>query len=169
MSVIAACITDELITIAADSILVKEDLKRKNFSKVAMYDNIIVGGCGSVEELSLFLLYSKRHLPKTASEHGILDYLCSFAEYKYKYTKNDTVENSYIIAYKNKLFETDGMFVQQVTKYTAIGEGESYALAALYLAHTPEEAVKCACEFCCNTTEPIHSCCMLITINENIE
>ena len=55
------------------------------------------------------------------------------------------------------VYEVDGMFVQEVKDYTAIGEGEPYALTALYLDHDVVEAVQAACKFSCFVSEPIVS------------
>lgn len=158
MSVIAARVEEGCITIASDSILIKDDLKRTNFKKLVEFDNMVVGGCGSAEELSLFFQYAKTHAaPESATTEGILFYLKKFAEWKANINSVDTIDNCYLIVYGNKLFEVDGMFVQEITEYTAIGEGESYALAALYLGHDVIAAVECACEFCSATSEPIIS------------
>ena len=157
MSVIAARIFNNRIEVSADSILIKSDLKRTNFKKLIETNGMIVGGCGAAEELSLFFQYAKEHNPNTADVEGIVSFMRRFADWKGNINNNDTVENCYIIVYKNKLFEVDEFFVQEITRYTAIGEGESYALAAMYLGHSTVEAVDCACEFCSAVSQPIIS------------
>jgi len=47
------------------------------------------------------------------------------------------------------------MFINEIKDFAAIGAGEDFANAALYLGHSPEEAVKVACELCCFVSEPI--------------
>ena len=47
------------------------------------------------------------------------------------------------------------MFVHEISDYIAIGAGEQFANAALYLGHTPKEAVKVACDLSCYVSEPI--------------
>lgn len=47
------------------------------------------------------------------------------------------------------------MFVREIKDYYAIGAGEDFATAALYLGHTPKEAVKTACDISCFVAEPI--------------
>jgi hypothetical protein len=47
------------------------------------------------------------------------------------------------------------MFVHEVFDFISIGAGEDFANAALYLGHTPKEAVKVACELSCYVCEPI--------------
>jgi hypothetical protein len=47
------------------------------------------------------------------------------------------------------------MFINEIKDFAAVGAGEDFANAALYLGHSPEEAVKVACELCCFVSEPI--------------
>jgi hypothetical protein len=65
------------------------------------------------------------------------------------------IENVYLLIYDGHLFEIDRMFVHEVSDYIAIGAGEDFANAALYLGHTPQEAVKVACDLSCYVCEPI--------------
>ena len=65
------------------------------------------------------------------------------------------------------MFEVDGMFVQEVTHYTAIGEGEPYALTALRLDYDPEYAVKITSELCTYVSEPV--ICYRIATNGDFE
>ena len=155
MSVIAARVYNDRIVIASDSIVVKESLKRTNFKKLQKINNIIVGGCGVAEELALFFEFV-RHTPSPEPNiAGLQSYMLQFANMKEYYTKETKSECTYLLIVEGKLFEIEGMFVQEVVDYTAIGEGEDYALAALYLGHTVEEAVKVACDLCCFVSEPI--------------
>ena len=78
-----------------------------------------------------------------------------FSKYKEHYVGNSDIENCYLIIMNNQLFEVDGFFVQKVEDYTAIGEGEPYALTALYLGQAPIEAVKTTCELCCHVSLPV--------------
>lgn len=157
MSVIAARVTDKFIEVASDSIISKEELKRTNFTKLIQVNDMIFGGCGSAEELSIFLDFVKEvptiQFPTTAK---IRDLMLEFAKVKELYTGDAKVDNAYIIAIDGSLFEVDGMFVTQITDYTAIGQGESYALAALHLNHSVQEAVKVAADLCCFVAEPIN-------------
>lgn len=155
MSVIAAKVFPDYIEIASDSILIKDDLKKTNFKKIHTNQLITAGGCGSAEELCLFFTFIEEHEPRVATVSGILSYMKQFAKWKFDYVNDDTINNCYIIIYKGKLFEVDGMFVQEIKEHTAIGEGEAYALAALHLKHSIEEAVKTACDLSCYVSEPI--------------
>lgn len=158
MSVIAAKVYENSIMIAADSIIMKDDLKKTNFLKLRhyVYNEIVCGGCGSAEELSLFFEYmSKLQKQINVNTQTILDLLYDFSKYKEHYVGNSEIENCYLIIMNGQLFEIDGFFVQKIEDYTAIGEGEPYALTALYLGQTPIEAVKTTCELCCHVSLPV--------------
>ena len=134
MSVIAAKVYENSIMIAADSIIMKDDLKKTNFLKLRhyVYNEIVCGGCGSAEELSLFFEYmSKLQKQINVNTQTILDLLYDFSKYKEHYVGNSEIENCYLIIINGQLFEIDGFFVQKIEDYTAIGEGEPYALTAL--------------------------------------
>ncbi len=156
MSVIAARVIESTIEIAADSILIKEDIKRTGYKKLyRMLDDFVVGGCGSAEELSLFFEFAKRNKPQAKTIAGIIDYIKLFSEYKQRFTEDSTVNNEYLIIYGGTLYEVDGLFVTEVIDYTAIGQGEAYALSALYLGYDAYTAVDTACELCLNVSKPI--------------
>lgn len=156
MSVIAVKVEADKITIAADSIIIKDDLKRTNFQKLRDLGHIIVGGCGSAEELSLFFEFAKCSKDKLTSDYAVQKFMNKFSAFKRAYTDDNKINNAYIIIYDKHVYEVDGMFVQEVKDYTAIGEGEAYALAALHLGHDVE-AVQAACKFSCFVSEPIVS------------
>lgn len=155
MSVIAVKIDSDKITVASDSIIIKDDLKRTNFQKLHDFEHMIVGGCGSAEELSLFFEFAKRSKEKLTSVYAVQEFMDKFSNCKRAYTDDNKINNAYIIIYDKHVYEVDGMFVQEITDYTAIGEGEAYALAALHLGHSVEEAVQVACDLCCYVSEPI--------------
>lgn len=155
MSLVCAKIDNNTISIAADSIIVKDGLKRSNFKKLLNINNMIIGGCGTAEELSLFFEFVKDHKPLEPTIRGIHDFLLEFSKILSTYIDDSTIKNSYIIVYEDHVFEVEGMFVQEVFDYVAIGDGEDFALTALYLGHSVEEAVKVAAAFCCNVSLPV--------------
>lgn len=155
MSVVAVKVESDKITIAADSIIIKDDLKRTNFQKLHDFGHIIVGGCGSAEELSLFFEFAKRSKEKLTSVYAVQEFMSKFATCKRAYIDDNKINNAYIIIYDKHVYEVDGMFVQEVKDYTAIGEGEPYALTALHLGHNVVSAVRAACDLCCFVSEPI--------------
>lgn len=70
----------------------------------------------------------------------------------------DHIKN--VLAAKYKNYEDDFSFYlesefPELFDYGAIGAGEDFATAALYLGHHPKEAVKVACDLSCYVCEPI--------------
>ena len=154
MSVIAVKVTEDHIDIAADSILVKEGLKRTDFVKLRKINNMIIGGCGCAEELVLMFNFAKDNTPDNPTEKSIIEFMSKFSQYKEAMTGSPSLED-YVIITDSHAFEVNGFFVKEISNYTAIGEGERFALAALHLGHTVQEAVQAAIDLCCYTSEPI--------------
>lgn len=156
MSVVAARVYQDKIVVAADSILVKGWSKRTgNFAKLEFINEMIVGGCGTAQECGLMWRYMQTHRPESPTEKDVLAFLAEFSQWKKELTGNADLENQFIMAYKGHLFEIEPMFVFEIKDYTAIGAGEDFANAALYLGHSPEEAVKVACDLSCYVAEPV--------------
>lgn len=142
---------------AADSIVVRGWSKNTNgdFVKLDRINNMILGGCGSAQEQSLMWQYMKTHKPSGAAEKDILDFIIEFGRWKKDLTGESSVSNSYLLAFDGHLFQIERMFVYEVRDYEAIGAGGDFSNAALYLGHSPREAVKVACDLCCMVAEPI--------------
>ena len=159
MSVVAAKIYEDKIVIAADSICVrgwsKMNSAEKKHTKLFRYQDLVIGGVGKSEEISLFQRYMKSHMIKEMTEDCILDYIIEFKKWKKDLCGNDEIENQYIIASKGKCFSTNGYFVFGVNDYYAIGAGDDFARGAMYMGASPEEAVKAACDLCVYVSEPI--------------
>lgn len=154
MSVVAGKVYADKIVIAADSIVVRGWSKRTNFSKLQKINDMIIGGVGDATEFSLFIRFAQTHNPETATEKDVLAFIVEFSKWKSDY-KSGSLENAYLLIFDKHLFCIDGVYVQEINDYEAIGAGEDYANAAMYLGHTPQEAVKTACELCCFVAEPI--------------
>lgn len=157
ISVIAAKVYDDRIEIAADSIICNsEDTKRTNFKKLRCFKDMIYGGCGDAEELTLFFRYVETHaIPQIASEADVQEYFYNFYTYKEKYSQEFKSNNTYFIVINKQLFEIEGAFIKRVDDYAACGKGQPYALAALKLGHTVDEAVQVSADLCCYVSEPI--------------
>lgn len=154
MSVIAGKVYADKIVIAADSIVIRGWSKKTNFSKLLQVNDMIIGGVGDATEFSLFIRFAQTHKPETANEKDILAFIVEFSKWKNDY-KSGTLENAYLLIFNKHLFSIEGIYVQEINEYEAFGAGEDYANAAMYLGHTPKEAVKAACELCCFVAEPI--------------
>ena len=159
MSVVVCKVNDDNIEVAADSICVSGWSKMPrgtNHTKLAKYNGMIIGGCGLSEEISLFFHYMKTHsIADAVTEKDVLDFILEFRDWKYTYSRSNSFEANYIIAYKGKAFMIDGMFVMPIKDYCAIGAGRDYASGALYMGASAEKAVKAACELCAMVAEPI--------------
>lgn len=157
MSVVAVKVYKDTIQIAADSIMVYGDSKKTNrtFSKLVKVNNMIIGAVGSAEEASLMAHYADTHKPLTSSEKDILTFMIEFSKWKADVCAGSDIDNNYIIIYEGKAFYIAGMLVFEIDNYEAIGAGMDFANAAMYLGHTPKEAVKVACELSCWVAEPI--------------
>lgn len=157
MSVVAAKVYDNRIVMAADSILVKGWSKATNgnFTKINQINGMLVGGTGNAKELSLLWHFMRTHKPDGNTEKEILGYIVEFSKWKQDLIGEGGISNTYLLAYDGHLFEIEDMFVYEIKDYDAVGAGEDFANAALYLGHSPREAIKVACELSCFVAEPI--------------
>lgn len=158
MSVVAVRINKSNITMAADSIIIHgwSDKTPVGKGKIFEVNGMIIGTAGYASEGVHLSLFAENHTPLDATERSVAEFLTEFGSWKMK-TMNGvaTIENEYLIAFKNKCFYVSGSYIAEVDDYFAIGAGAPYAEAALYLGHTPAEAVKTACALCCYVDEPI--------------
>ena len=157
MSVVAVKVNKNNIEIASDSIIVRGYSKRtdRNFHKLVKINDIIVGAVGDAEEASLFINFCELHNIKEPNETSILNFMVEFMTWKTGISEHYGLDNEYIIVYGGKVFSVNNLLVEEVTNYEAIGAGEDFATAALYLGHSAKEAVKVACDLCCWVAEPI--------------
>jgi len=157
MSVVAVRVTDKQIIVAADSILCRGWSKstKGDFTKINKDNGMIIGAVGSAQEASLMWHYMSTHKPSAPNNKAILEFIIEFARWKHDLGSGSDIKNDYIVAFSGKAFLVNNMFVNEISSYEAIGAGEDYANAALYLGHSPKEAVKVACALCCYVSEPI--------------
>lgn len=158
MSVVAVKVNDNSISIAADSILCKWDQKKSNpkdFTKIAKINDMVIGGCGFAREISLIWHYMETHKPRSTEVKDILTFFVEFVKWKSEYGDGSEMKNDYILVYSGHAYLCSELFIHEIHEYEAIGAGENFANAALYLGHTPREAVKVACDLSCFVSEPI--------------
>ena len=158
MSVVAVKKTDKKIKIAADSISVcgwtrmEKTIKKAKLFKV---NGIIAGGVGLASENLLLENFCLTHKPHQATEREVLNFFIEFNNYL-KDLGLSGYSNHFILCYQGKAFLIEqNLYVNEVNEYAAIGAGEDFALAALYLGHSAKEAVETACELCAMVCEPI--------------
>lgn len=158
MSVVAVKLYADEIEMSADSIVVcgsRKELFYGHNTKINQINDMIIGTSGTCEESSLMWLYAKNHRPAAATERDVLDFIMEFADWKRSRTGNSNIDNHYLLAFGGKAFHIQNYLVLEVDKYSAIGAGADYALAALYLEKSAPEAVKVACDLSCFVSEPI--------------
>ena len=155
MSVVAAKVYDNRIVIAADSILVRYGMtKENNYSKLEYINGMIIGGSGYASESSLMYRFAQTHKPETPTEKDMLAFIIEFYNWKKDFGNTD-LHNQFLSAYEGHLFEVRHLFIREINDFMAIGAGEDFARAALYLGHTPREATEVACALSCYVSEPI--------------
>ena len=157
MSVVAARVYKDKIIMAADSIIVRGWSKRTDHDivKIDEINGMIVGGTGYAQELSLMWQYMATHKPASATEKDVLSFIVEFSQWKRNLIGNGNVDNTYLMAYDGHLFQIEEMLVYEVSEYSAVGAGQDFANAVLYLGNSPRDAVKVACELSCFVAEPI--------------
>ena len=157
MSVVAARVYSDRIVMAADTIIVHGWSKQPNqdFVKINEINGMIVGGTGYAQELSLMWQYMATHKPAAPTEKDVLAFVVEFSRWKRDLIGNGNIDNAYLMAYDGYLFQIESMFVYEVHEYSAVGAGEDFSNAAMYLGHTPNEAVQVACALSCMVSEPI--------------
>ena len=158
MSVVAVKKTDKKIKIAADSISVCGWTRmEKTIKKAKLFEvnGIIAGGVGLASENLLLENFCLPHKPHQATEREVLNFFIEFNNYL-KELGMSGYSNHFIFCYKGKAFLIEqNLYVNEVNEYAAIGAGEDFALAALYLGYSARTAVETACELCAMVCEPI--------------
>ena len=156
MSVVAARVYKDKIIMAADSIIVRGWSKRTDHDivKINEINGMIVGGTGYAQELSLMWQYMATHKPASATEKDVLSFIVEFSQWKRNLIGNGNVDNTYLMAYDGHLFQIEEMLVYEVSEHSAVGAGQDFANAVLYLGNSPRDAVKVACELSCFVAEP---------------
>jgi hypothetical protein len=133
--------------IAADSIQVRwptQVVGLGKFTKLWDEGPLVIGTVGTCEEGGLMRLFSMNHQPHGADVRSITEYLGEFGAWKKTSTESGKVENHSLLGWRGRLFHCEGLFADEIAAYDAIGAGQDFALAALYLGHSPIEAVEAA-------------------------
>lgn len=164
MSVVAVRVEKDKITIGADSILVNGYTQEKDkLAKLFQNDWAVVGDVGSAQEGALFQIYTKTRRPRESSIEGITEFLFEFYQWKKEKTESVELTNDYIIVFDGKAFLVEGFYVKEIKDYMAIGAGMDFALAALYLGSSVQDAIKTSCHLSILCEEPVN----IITVNKN--
>lgn len=159
MSVVCTRIYDTFIEIAADSQATLGWTAFKDDKSVKIFESelgMIIGAVGSAEPIAMLKIFTKKQVPKEATQDGIAEFIYDWQSWLSDNSKGVSDKNSYHILYKGKAFLADGYYIQEITNYHAIGSGMEYALAALYFGKTAEEAVEVACDLNIYCAPPIN-------------
>ena len=157
MSVVAVRINKDTIEVSADSILVQGWTKLEKSTKLIHINDMHIGFSGTSEEGGLFKLYCATRKPEQASEGSIVNFFSEFSDWKNNKTGVSSLNNQYILIFNKKVFDIYHFDVREIVNYTAIGAGMEFALAALHLGHTSEDAVKVACDLSVYCSTPVHT------------
>jgi len=157
MSVVAVRVEKDKIIIGADSILVNGYTQEKDkLAKLFQNDWAVVGDVGSAQEGALFQIYTKTRRPRESSIEGITEFLFEFYQWKKEKTESVELTNDYIIVFDGKAFLVEGFYVKEIKDYMAIGAGMDFALAALYMGSSVQDAIKTACHLSILCEEPVN-------------
>ena len=159
MSVVAVKVYDKEIIMSADSIIVhghSNDKTPVGRGKIFEVNGMLIGASGTASEGIHMALFAENHTPLAMNDREMTKWMNEFALWRAReFCVEDKIGNQFLIAYKGKVFYCYGDYIGEVTDFFAIGAGESYARAALYLGHSPAESVKVACALSCYVDEPI--------------
>ena len=148
--------------IAADDIAVNgwtisNNADNQTFSKLEKINDITIGGSGKTEVITLLFMYARTNLIKTNDQDSMLEWFKGFLDWRKQKTDKYGIEgNTFLIVYGDKAFYFENFLCVEVKENFAIGAGRDFALAALSLGHSAEEAVKVACKLSAFCNEPIH-------------
>jgi len=159
MSVVACRITKGGYEIAADSISVRwatqEKGDRSKLSKLTSINGLDIGASGDVGEIGMFYTFASTRRPERPTEAALLEFLAEFSKWKKDRIGGGDLKAAYLIGYEGHVFYVSGWCITEVATFEAIGAGMDFALAALHLGHTAEEAVEVATELSIYCEKPV--------------
>lgn len=168
MTVCAVRIHADKIVLAADSIIITAGYLQEKKDGVKLWASplrMLIATSGSVQEAAIMRMFTATHVPESATEHGILNFLTEFATWQKEKTNDWGVKNHYIFVYDGKVHTSHGLCVQEVKEFAAIGAGFDLALTALYLGKDAYEACDIACELSPYCERPVTT---LVYDRENV-
>lgn len=160
MSVVATRVYADRIEIAADSQITwgMTQTSDYNVKLFATELGITVGGCGPMQDISLFKIFLRTRVPSSATEDGIIDLMHEFNQWLNDHAEVSTPDEedaAYHLIYDRKAFAIQRYNVREITSFDAIGAGMDYALTAMELDRSPQDAVKIACKLNIFCAEPV--------------
>lgn len=160
MSVVCAKVYNDKVIFAADSIAISGEMKiTDKFTKLKKINGTVIGGCGSLEEISLLFMFAQTNSPLSPTEKDVSEYFLKFYKWKNELNLPFSSANNYLIGIDGKLFYVENLLVKEIDDFYAIGAGRDYSFAALYLGCDAVKAVEIACTLSCFVSSPV------VTIN----
>jgi ATP-dependent protease HslVU (ClpYQ) peptidase subunit len=157
MSVVAVKVTEDKITIGADSIIAFGWTQEKDkLAKLEEVNGMVIGSVGMAQEGALFRVFCRTRKPREASDEAIVDFMSEFQDWLNNKIGETKIENGYILVVDGKAFNIEGFYVKEVVDYAAIGAGMDFALASLYLGKSVKDSIKAACHLSVYCEEPIN-------------
>lgn len=150
MSVVATRIYDDRIEIASDS-QITFGMTMQQALDVKLFHTdlgVTVGGVGTMQEISLLRIFLKTHIPSAPTEEAVTDLIHRFRMWLNEHAEpsDDWDDNQYHLIFEGHAFSVQRYNVREILTFDAIGAGMDYALTALYLDRSPEEACRLACD-----------------------
>lgn len=149
MTVLAVKNYKDKIEIAADSGIFRGfGRKEENLEKIIEINDIIFASTGLVSESIFLKLFASTRKPESNNKLDILRFFVEFKQWQ-KNTldisfNNKVLNNNYFFYFDGKIFhfEGDGYIREiKVNEFASDGAGFQEAKTALYLGHSPKEAV----------------------------
>lgn len=168
MTTIAGKIVDDKVVLVADSrtslghVRVDQTTLR---SKLFKGNDTIIAGSGAVSETVLLELWCRDHSLGVGGVVRVTEWLLEFANWKKDKTEKFDINNEYLIGHSSGLYSNIGLSVTQCDQYAVGGSGLYFAMTALHLGKSLEDAVKVACELDAYSDLPIQT--LSLTLKDN--
>lgn len=155
MSVVACKVTKDKIYLAADSQLTKGNYKCRGlkYNKIRKIKGLVVCVAGTCAEADMFIQYIREN-EFPYRKRDIPTFMADFYKRRDKINaklvpegKDDISNCTFMIIMNNNAYQVSDLFVTKIVDIFAIGSGEAYAMGAMGMGATVEEAVAVACEY----------------------
>lgn len=149
MTVLAVKNYKDRIVFAADSCCFIKESKRDNIDKIIQVNDIVFMSSGTLSELNFFELFCSTRKPESSKRLDILRFFIDFRKWQIE-TLNVSfdeyiINNTYIIYFDKKLYKVErDLLITEVKEggYITGGYGHVEARTAMYLGHSPKEAIE---------------------------
>jgi len=161
MTIVAARKYSDCILFSCDSQVTRGNRKTTppnlQAKKIFTSGEMTIGGAGLLSDLQWLHKYSESHgVGTNVNEYSISEYMTDFVRWMRKLDSNYQCKSDFLIAHGTNLFECfEATSVFVVPEYSCIGSGRDFALAAMYLNNTPEQACTVATAFCLYCQGPV--------------